>query len=183
MKKIIALLLVLFAFAAPRAEAQKIALRSNALAWAACGTTNLGLEVALWPRLTLDVEGFCNPWEFDSHRQSKLWASQGELRLWFCRKFTGHFIGLHGGYADYDWGMCKYRYEGWSLGGGLSYGYALPIARRWRLEANLGAGYIHRSYDKSDRVQYPDDVVMYGRTVSDRFGLTRAGLNVVFLIH
>ncbi len=168
---------------AATSHAQRLAVKTNAVGWAFYGTLNLGAEVALAPRWTLDVQGFYNPWEFSDHKQSKFRAVQPELRHWFCRKFAGHFVGLHGGYADYDFGMNKYRYDGWTTSLGASYGYSLPVAAHWRVEANLGLGWLHKEYDRSDRVQYPGDVVMYDPQTKNCFGITRAGLSIVFLIH
>ena len=181
MKRVI-IIFALALLALPAARAQNVAIKTNVAAWAAYGTTNLGVEAALWPRITFNVDGFYNPWTFDNGKQSIFWAIQPELRLWFCRKFTGHFIGLHCGYADFDGGMQKYRYTGEMALGGLSYGYSLPLCKSWRLEANVGAGYRYASYDKTGSVHRPGDVVMYGHEASWTFGLTRGGLNIIYLI-
>lgn len=160
----------------------KFALKTNALGWAAYGTTNIGVEFGLSQHWTLGVDIFANPWEFDDHKQLMAFGAQPELRYWLGDRFKGHFFGLHAQYMDYDGGLEKYRYDGWSVGGGLSYGYSLALGNRWRIEANVGAGYIHADYDKSDRVQYPGDVRMYDPETKNMFGLTRAGLSVIFLI-
>ncbi len=175
--------IMLLGLAAYTTQAQPLAVKTNAVPWAFYGTPNLGVEVALFPRWTLDIQGMYNPWVFEDGKQSKFWSVQPELRHWFCRKFTGHFIGLHGGYTDYNFGMKKYLYEGYTTNLGLSYGYDWAIADSWRLEFNVGAGWLHKDYDKQSRDPYTNDNRYYASEVSDRIGLTRAGLSIVFLIH
>ena len=57
----------------------KFAIKTNALYWATT-TANLGFEVGLSKKLTLDVSGNYNPWEFSNHKQIKHWLVQPELR-------------------------------------------------------------------------------------------------------
>ena len=65
----------------------KFAIKTNALYWAT-STPNLGFEVGLAKKITLDVSGNYNPWKFGDDRQIKHWLVQPELRYWLCeRKF------------------------------------------------------------------------------------------------
>ena len=57
----------------------KFAIKTNALYWATT-TANLGFEVGLSKKLTLDVSGNYNPWKFSDHKQIKHWLVQPELR-------------------------------------------------------------------------------------------------------
>ena len=52
----------------------KFAIKTNALYWATT-TANLGFEVGLSKKLTLDVSGNYNPWKFSDHKQSTGWYS------------------------------------------------------------------------------------------------------------
>ena len=45
-------------------------------------------------------------------------------------------------------GLKKYRYDGWGVGGGFSYGYQWIIGKHWNLETELGIGYAYLKYDK-----------------------------------
>ena len=111
--------------------AQKWAVKSNLL-YDATATINLGVEAALGPRVTLDISGNYNPWEFGDARW-KHWLIQPEVRYWLCESFNGHFFGLHAHYAEYNAGGINFnadfhrnRYQGHLYGAGLSYGN--PIA-------------------------------------------------------
>ena len=50
----------------------KFAIKTNALYWAT-STPNLGFEVALAKKLTLDVSGNYNPWKFSKDKSSTGW--------------------------------------------------------------------------------------------------------------
>ena len=91
----------------------KIAIKTNALYWAT-STPNLGLEIGLAKKLTLDISGNYNPWKFSDNKQLKHWLVQPELRYWLCERFNGSFFGLHGHYADDD---CRQRFHCPEYGG------------------------------------------------------------------
>ena len=101
-------------------SAQEMALKSNIL-YDATTTVNLGYEVALNDKTTLDIWVNYNPWTLGkkwvglyeskynqevpgainyasaSEREAKLkhLAIQPEIRWWMCEKFNGHFFGVH----------------------------------------------------------------------------------------
>lgn len=123
----------------------KIAIKTNALYWAT-STPNLGLEIGLAKKLTLDISGNYNPWKFSDNKQLKHWLVQPELRYWLCERFNGSFFGLHGHYADADisnlnmFGLGHDRYDGKIYGAGISYGY------QWILK-NVGAWKLPSEWD------------------------------------
>ena len=127
---------------------QKVAVKTNLL-YDATTTMNLGLEIGLGKKWSLDLSGNYNPWKFDDETRLRHWGVQPELRYWLCEKFNGHFLGLHGHYAKYNVGgmsflsdnMERHRYQGHLWGGGISYGYQWLIGKRWNLEATVGLGY------------------------------------------
>jgi Protein of unknown function (DUF3575) len=108
---------------------------------------NLGLEIGLGKKWSLDLSGNYNPWKFDDETRLRHWGVQPELRYWLCEKFNGHFLGLHGHYAKYNVGgmsflsdnMERHRYQGHLWGGGISYGYQWLLGNRWSMEAVLGS--------------------------------------------
>ncbi len=144
MKKIFWILLL---FSCGVTQAQKIGIKTNVIYWAAT-TMNIGGEIAFTPRMTLDVTANYNPFRFHDNRKIMHWAVQPEWRYWFCRRFMGHFFGIHTHGGKYNGGLEKYRYDGWFIGGGLSYGYQWIIGKHWNLETELGLGYAYLDYDK-----------------------------------
>lgn len=177
--------------------AQKAAVKTNLL-YDATSTLNLGFELGLSPKWTLDISGNYNPWEFGDNRKMKHWLAQPEFRFWLCERFNGHFFGLHAHGGQYNWGgmlpwgfsngkmlgvesrqMSNYRYEGWLVGAGISYGYQWILGNRWNLEASVGVGYAHLNYGK-----YKCEKC--GEKLSDEhrnyFGPTKASISLIYLI-
>lgn len=134
-------------------HAQNFGMKTNLL-YDATTTMNLGVEFALSQKVTFDVSGNYNPWTFSDNKKLKHWMVQPELRYWLCEKFNGHFFGIHAHGGEFNFGGIKlfnmedYRYEGYAIGGGLSYGYQWVLSKRWNLEASLGFGYTYLDYDK-----------------------------------
>lgn len=54
---------------------------------------NIGGEVGLAPKWTLDLSGEFNAWTFSDNKRWKHWFVQPEARYWFCDRFAGHFVG------------------------------------------------------------------------------------------
>lgn len=140
------------------ANAQKVALKTNLL-YDATTTPNLGAELAMGKKSTLQLFYGLNPWKFASDRTKQLrhWLLMPEYRYWTCQKFNGHFFGIHALGGQYNVGgidlpnpvfkdLDEKRYEGWYAGGGLTYGYQWLLSRHWNLEASFGVGYIRFHY-------------------------------------
>lgn len=140
------------------ANAQKVALKTNLL-YDATTTPNLGAELAMGKKSTLQLFYGLNPWKFASYRTKQLrhWLLMPEYRYWTCQKFNGHFFGIHALGGQYNVGgidlpnpvfkdLDEKRYEGWYAGGGLTYGYQWLLSRHWNLEASVGVGYIRFHY-------------------------------------
>ncbi len=159
-------------------------IKSNTLYWATA-TPNLGLEFGLGAKTTLEVSGNYNPFTFNDGRKWKHWLVQPELRFWTCEKFNGHFFGVHGFYGEFNAANLKilnmenYRKEGDLWGAGISYGYQWIIGKRWNLEATIGVGYAHLSYDTYECGHCGDFV---GHKVKNYVGPTKIGLSFIYFI-
>lgn len=137
---------------------QVVGIKTNVL-YDATTTFNLGIEIGLSKKTSLDISANYNPWEFKDHKQFKHWLIQPEFRWWFCERFNGSFLGVHGHYAEYNVsnlhlpfnlypGLKNARYQGNLYGGGITYGYQWIIGNHWNIEASIGAGYARIKYDK-----------------------------------
>jgi len=157
----IALAIVLLFSWLSNATAQQVALKTNLL-YDAATTPNIGLEVGLDKKSTFQVFYGLNPWKFGSGNDQKYlkhWIVNPELRYWFCQRFNGSFVGVHAFGGQYDATNIKmplgwwkelqdHRFEGWYVGGGVSYGYQWVISRHWNFEAALGLGAAYIKYQK-----------------------------------
>lgn len=176
------LLLFIMVVASYASFGQKVGIKTNLL-YDATATINLGVEFGLGERTTLDISGNYNGWMLNKKENTsyKHWLIQPEFRYWLCEKFSGHFFGVHAGYADYDWSntvLSRPRYEGNVFGAGLSYGYQFYLGKRWNLETTLGLGYALRNYDRYNRTTN----VFEGSEKRGYWGPTKAGITLIYLI-
>lgn len=152
-------------------------------------TINLGAEIGLDKKSTLDLYFNYNPWKSSSFKMFKMLAFQPEYRYWFCDRFNGHFIGIHahGGVyqaagIDMPWGIWKdledHRYKGHFYGAGISYGYQWIMSKRWNIEANIGVGYARAKYEKYPCVECGDKV---DEGHKNYFGPTKAAVSLIYL--
>lgn len=182
----------------PRAEAQ-LAIKTNLL-YDATTTPNLGLELGVGSRSTINLVYGLNPWNFksgDINRKAKHWVAMPEYRWWFCSKFDGHFIGVHamggqfnaanvnlplpGGFVGGE-NIARQardkRLEGWFVGGGITYGYQWVLSKHWNLEAEIGAGY---DYVKYKKFKCDDCGAKIGEGHTNYLGVTKLGLSIIYL--
>lgn len=193
MKRIILYLVTTLAGAIGAVSAQDIAVKSNLLSDALLNP-NVGVEIGLAPRWTLDVTGQLNAWDLSHDRRWKHWALQPEARYWFCDRFGGHFVGLHAHGGQFNIGgfngrlnlfgtdarkLADTRYQGWFVGAGVAYGYAWVIGRHWNLEGEIGLGYSYTRYDRF-RCAGCGKKTETGRS-HHYVGPTKAAINLVYL--
>lgn len=193
MKRIILYLVTTLAGALGAVSAQDIAVKSNLLSDALLNP-NVGVEIGLAPRWTLDVTGQLNAWDLSHDRRWKHWALQPEARYWFCDRFGGHFVGLHAHGGQFNIGgfdgrlnlfgtdarkLADTRYQGWFVGAGVAYGYAWVIGRHWNLEGEIGLGYSYTRYDRF-RCAGCGKKTETGRS-HHYVGPTKAAINLVYL--
>ncbi|MDR1557074.1 MAG: DUF3575 domain-containing protein [Tannerellaceae bacterium] len=184
MKQIHVLIILMALIALPNVKAQTVAVKNNLL-YDLTTTINLGLEIAMSPQWTLELPVNYNPWDLGENRKLKHWLIQPEVRYWFCQKFNGHFMGLHGHIGGYNIGgieqigMEEFRYEGNLYGGGISYGYHWILSTHWSIEATIGAGYAYMEYAKYKcekcAEKLSDDVRPY-------LGPTKVGVSLIYII-
>ena len=195
MKKIL-LITAAIIMTAASASAQKIAVKGNLLYGGGTFTPNLGVEIRLGQRSTLDLWGGYNPWErtiteddgSETVKRLKHFIVSPEYRFWINEPMNGHFFGVHGLYGQYDITGHKipfdlfdkeFRYDGSAYGGGLTYGYQVMLGKRWGLEFSISGGYVHFEYDKYNA---GTDGELVDKFKKSYFGPTKAGITLVFLI-
>ena len=193
MKRIILLLAIVIAGASQTVRGQNVAIKTNMLADAFL-SPNIGIEIGIAPRWTLDATGQFNAWTMSHDRRWKHWAVQPEARYWFCDRFSGHFIGAHMHGGKYNIGgfdgrlhflgtharkLKDSRYQGWFIGAGVAYGYAWILDRHWNLEAEIGFGYSYTRYDKYPCAEC--GTKLETNKPHHYVGPTKAAINLVYL--
>lgn len=181
-------------------SAQEVAIKTNLL-YDATTTPNIGLEVGVGRRNTIQLFYGVNPWSFKSdtkgEQKVKHWLLMPEYRRWICNNMTGLFFGIHAMGGQFNAGnvdlpipgkffsgdnlgdMVKdSRVEGTYAGGGLTIGYQWILSRHFNIEAEVGAGYDRVWYD-----QYPcaecGSKLSHGTT--NYVGLTKLGLSLMYV--
>jgi hypothetical protein len=118
-------------------------------------TPNVSLEIPFGQRWSLYAE-YDFPWWISSGNDRAWQVLKWDLgaRWWFSRHdasdpmdvLRGHFLGLDLGAGYYDIEPQHTGYQGEFQLVGLEYGYAFRLAERWRLDVNVGAGWMATHY-------------------------------------
>lgn len=130
---------------------QLISLRTNALYWLMFAP-NGGVEFHIGGHFSILLEGAVTYWNKKTDTGDKgIYVAGGgpEFRYWTNgdRSEAGHVFGIYGQYADFDIKLNEKGRQGTSIGGGISYGYYLPVGRRWAFEFGIGLGYLSNKMD------------------------------------
>ena len=173
-------------------RAQDWAIKTNAI-YDATATVNLGIEVGIAPKWTIDVSGNLNAWSTKNRTRWKHWLVQPEARYWFCDRFSRHFVGAHLIGGAFNFGaiknnlsflgtdfslLTKQRYQGYSYGAGVAYGYAFALSKHLNLELEAGFGYMYLDYETYN---CSDCGRKTGEDTHHYVGPTKAAVNLVFL--
>lgn len=160
--------------------------------------TNALYDVALIPNL--GVEFFFNKkwsvaanWMYawwKSDKASWYWRVYGgdiEGRWWFGKNgygdnFTGHHLGLYfqTGTFDFEVGNRGQMVDKWSYGGGLSYGYSLPLTKRLNMDFSIGLGYFRGDF--KEYLPIDGHYVWQQTTRRNWIGPTKAEVSLVWII-
>lgn len=159
--------------------------------------TNLIYDVALVPNVGAEFylgRGWSlgGSWMYawwNSDRRHRYWRTYGgelNLRKYFGRRasekpLAGHHLGLYGQMLTYDFETGGTGYQSkLSYGGGIEYGYSLPVGRRLNLDFSVGVGYLGGEYKKYD----PEDGHYVWKETRRRhwFGPTKAEVSLIWLI-
>ena len=175
-----------------RCAGQEFAVKTNVL-YDATMTINLGAELEVAPKWSVELSGNFNGWNMGNGRRWKHWLVQPEARYWFCEALGGHFLGMHllGGKYNighlgfardilgYNFSMLRtHRYQGWLAGAGVAYGYSWMLGRHWNFEAEIGLGWV---YTKYDRFECAGCGRRNGSGHKNYVGPTKAALSLVYV--
>lgn len=130
---------------------QVISLRTNIPYWLMLAP-NGGIEFHIGGHFSILLEGAVTYWNKKTDTGDKgIYVAGGgpEFRYWTNedKSEPGHVFGIYGQYADFDIKLNEKGRQGTSIGGGISYGYYLPVGRRWAFEFGIGLGYLSNKMD------------------------------------
>jgi len=167
----------------PAPRQRFFALKTNLL-WDAALCANLGFELELWPHWSLDVPVWYSPYDITHRWRIRLLATQPEVRYWLRDAGAGHYFGVHTSVIGFNVSTGgDFRYQDpnhAAFGMGVGYGFAFHLdkARRWSMEAQIGAGYISYKWIKYHNTGRNGAEV--SRSGGTYWGLTRAGIAISY---
>lgn len=149
---------------------------------------SVGAEVWLGKMMSVNANWSYAWWS--KNRRHNYWRYYGgdiAVRRWFGRKaaekpLTGHHIGLYAQIMTYDFELGGKGYMGnkYNYGGGVEYGFSLPLARRFNMDFTVGVGYLGGEYYEYTPI---DGHYVWQATKQRRwFGPTKAEVSLVWLI-
>lgn len=170
------------AIAAKERLYDRFAIKTNA-AYLAAGVTNIGFEMALSPHWSIDLPLVYSPYTLARNYRMRFLYLQPEARYWLDRPLRGHFFGIHAhaGVANISLdNKDRYQTPDGFYGAGISYGYSLPLAKRWSMEFTIGAGYFHTKYDSYHNTGIPTGQRYRKGTPLNYWGIDKVGINIVY---
>lgn len=149
---------------------------------------SVGAEVWLGRMMSVNANWSYAWWS--KNRRHNYWRYYGgdiAVRRWFGRKaaekpLTGHHLGLYAQILTYDFELGGKGYMGnkYNYGGGVEYGFSLPMARRFNIDFTVGVGYLGGEYYEYTPI---DGHYVWQATKRRRwFGPTKAEVSLVWLI-
>lgn len=173
----------------PRGQAQpydqpRWSFGTNLLSWATLAPS-LGAEVYFGSRWSAAVDGSFGMWGFGTSRTAfQTWSAGGELRYWLQARRYGNrrtWVGLSVRGGEFDENFFSPGRRGNALLAGATVGYRFILPRRWRVDASLGLGYVHTSYDKYHHNTRFNVWELDGHHTHNGFGLTNLNVGLVYL--
>ncbi len=158
--------------------AQRIAIKTNGLYWLTL-SPNIGGEFRLSRHYSLDLSVAGNFMSSDSYRLNFFQVAP-ELRYWFSRPMSRHYIGLTSFAGNYNFNFNHQKYTGDAVAAGLTYGFDWVISRRWNIETSLGIGLLkYRCFD------YPEGSIRPESPNKDKtmFAPIKAGVSISYLLY
>ena len=164
---------------------RKLHLKTNAIGLG-MAIANVAAEIDLAKHWSFTLPVYYSAWDyFKSTIKFRTFAVQPEFRYWFKEDNQKFFVGAHFGYAQYNVAVDgNFRYQDHdgkspALGGGISVGYRMPIAKndKWHIEFTLGAGVYGLHYDRFYNVKDGKLIDTNRRTY---WGIDNAAVNISY---
>lgn len=192
---------------AQEAEAKhtvQLGLRTNLLTWAA-GAPGIGIDLSIGNRWQVGVDGAYGNWDLSEDCEGVRIITAGvQLRRYFRpfgTKHTGRdvnrngvleytsnsrgwFLGVDARYTHYNeqFFSSEGGTEGDAITGGLIGGYSFTLDKsgHWGVDALLGAGFVHKEYDKYSWYEPAQMNRITGSNEKNKFGITTAEVSITY---
>ncbi|MGN0225194.1 MAG: DUF3575 domain-containing protein [Prevotella sp.] len=152
-----------------------LSIRANLLRWVTL-TPDLGIEWQVSDKWSALVHGTWTSWRWnDKDRRYALWEVTPEVRYHIYNKV---YVGAQFKVGEFNYKLSETGKQGNLIGGGLTFGYVLPVSRRLSIDFGAALGYLHADYDKyvvndAGRIKFADDCKNW-------WGPTSVGISLVY---
>ncbi|MGL5913721.1 MAG: DUF3575 domain-containing protein, partial [Bacteroidales bacterium] len=158
------------------------------LLFLAATALNLEFEIPMGNRASLALEGIFPFWQSDKHQFAmQIYSGTGELRCWLGNRsrrpaMTGWFMGLYGGYGQYDIEWNQNGIQSTFFHAGLGLGYTHKASERMRVEYSVGLGYMENKYTTYEAVLVDDQwkLAILKEGAHTWIGPTRAKISLIW---
>lgn len=158
-----------------------LAVKTNLLYWAAL-TPNIGVDFYLSRHSSLGIEGAYADWTQKSGKQRNWGIGMAaiEYRYWLRNTSSGHFFGAHAGWATYNLKFDDTGHQGQAYGGGILYGYALPVTKHINIEFMAAIGYVETNNVENYKPIAEGGYILASKKDVQYFGPTKIAINFVY---
>lgn len=157
---------------------------------------NIGIEFYLGKQWSIGLNWKYAWWNSDrKHNYWRIYGGDINIRKYFGEKakgktLLGHHIGIYAQAVTYDFELGSKgimggvpggnMFDKLNYGGGIEYGYSLPITKRLNLDFTIGLGYLGGQYHEYEPV---DDCYVWQATKHRHYwGPTKAEISLVWLL-
>ena len=151
---------------------------------------NIEAELPIGKRWSINGELMFPWWLFDGDKYCMQILSGGlEGRYWLGNRekrkvLNGHFLGLYAGGGKYDLQWDRNGYQGeFFIAAGVSYGYAMNIAKNLNLEFSLGVGLLRTTYEHYHTLDNYQTLLWQNNGRYTWFGPTKAKISLVWMLN
>lgn len=168
---------ILICFFSIGAYAQRVALKTNILHWATM-SPNLSAEFVCNRNITFDFGVTANPFQL-KNIDTRAFAVYPEVRYWFGRPMSEHFLGINAMFSQYDLRYKKDNVLGDAFTAGISYGYVFILGKHWNLETNIGVGWMRY---RCKTWKEGETIPMEPNKIKDIIAPVRLGVTLSYII-
>lgn len=163
----------------PLKSKRAFSVKTNIVPWVAT-IANMELGAEIYKNISVSLPVMWCPWVISKQHSVKIFGIQPEARWWFDGIGQRHYAGVHATMALFNLRNGSYRYQDSGrplLGGGIDYGYVLPINKQFSAEFSIGLGYASLRYDRYYNVE---NGVRIDKRQTNYWGIDKLGILFVY---
>ena len=162
-------------------DSRYFALKTN-LAYDVFAVLNIAGEISISNHFSAQLPVMWSLWDWKDSFGLRTVALRPGVRYYLKEVGSGHAFGVSADVAWFNFRYDEHRYQATGrplLGVNIDYSYSLRLDDKWRLEFEIGVGYVTTSYNTYYNI---DNGALINRRERNYFGPTNLGISLVYLI-